>query len=315
MRLALLFLSCLLSLWAREFSVASYNVENLFDLVHDGGEYKEYIPNSQNDWNEKNFSIKLSNIAKVIKEFDVDILALQEIENQNIAKLLNEKLGAQKYPFVYVTHFSKTTQLALFSRFEIKEKSILEIKNFPRDILHVKVKIDTNELNIYVNHWPAKYHGNQKRKEFAKKLIENLDEKAEYIILGDLNAPLEKQKDNWGESLEILKPYVKNLWLDYPSNERYSHGFFHSKKAIDHILISQNFFDGKGIEYKPQSFTVFKPKYLLDDKRNPIRWQITNKGKGKHLGSGFSDHLPLMAKFETQDYTKVFFEKSPLRSF
>ena len=31
-----------------EFKVASYNVENLFDMQYNGTEYKEYIPNNEN---------------------------------------------------------------------------------------------------------------------------------------------------------------------------------------------------------------------------------------------------------------------------
>jgi len=58
--LTLFFLSNLLS-----FKVASYNVENLFDTVEDGSEYKEYIPNNRHNWNKKTYKIKL----KILQDF------------------------------------------------------------------------------------------------------------------------------------------------------------------------------------------------------------------------------------------------------
>ena len=58
-------------------TVASYNVENLFDLENDGYEYDEYLPNYYSEWNEKNYKIKLQNISKVIKDINADIIAIE----------------------------------------------------------------------------------------------------------------------------------------------------------------------------------------------------------------------------------------------
>ena len=57
-------------LFAEKFTVASYNVENLFDLKNDGTEYKEYVPNTTSLWNKKTHDIKLNNISKVIRSLD-----------------------------------------------------------------------------------------------------------------------------------------------------------------------------------------------------------------------------------------------------
>ncbi|KIM04194.1 MAG: hypothetical protein KN64_08880 [Sulfurovum sp. AS07-7] len=46
--LSLVFLSSLL--FSNEFSIASYNVENLFDAKYQGSEYDDYIPGKHN-WN------------------------------------------------------------------------------------------------------------------------------------------------------------------------------------------------------------------------------------------------------------------------
>ena len=65
-----------LSLKADNFTVASYNVENLFDLKNDNNEYSEFVPNTH-QWNQRNFNIKLNNLIKVINDIDADIIALQ----------------------------------------------------------------------------------------------------------------------------------------------------------------------------------------------------------------------------------------------
>ena len=57
--LLLITLTLTLTLNANTFSVASYNVENLFDLKEDGNEYSEFIPNTKSNWNENSFNIKI----------------------------------------------------------------------------------------------------------------------------------------------------------------------------------------------------------------------------------------------------------------
>ena len=50
---------------SKEFTIASYNVENLFDLTHNKSEYNEYIPNTKSLWNKKNYKIHKNNIIKI----------------------------------------------------------------------------------------------------------------------------------------------------------------------------------------------------------------------------------------------------------
>ena len=73
---------------ATTIKIASYNVENLFDLYRSGQEYTEYIPFTRSQWNRKNFSIKIEHIARVIYDLDADIIALQEIESKEALNAL-----------------------------------------------------------------------------------------------------------------------------------------------------------------------------------------------------------------------------------
>ena len=58
----LVLLFCITSIEAKTFKVASYNLENLFDLTRDGTEYLEYIPNTGYGWTKD-----IANIDAVVK--------------------------------------------------------------------------------------------------------------------------------------------------------------------------------------------------------------------------------------------------------
>lgn len=299
-------------LFSLEFKVATYNVENLFDLMPNGREYEEYMPHNKHQWNAQNFQKKIENISRVIKDLDADIVALEEIENENALQKLNLALGNKAYPYSFFPLKKERSSIesALLSRFPITSSESLMIKDQARGIHKVSVKIEQKTLVLYLNHWPANKEKVEERVMYAVAL-NGLIKKApqeEYIILGDLNSPYKIGKGDWGIALvNVLKAGEKgfthyNLWYELDESERYSHVFFKKKGTLDHILISQSLSDNKGIEYKQASFSVFKKAYMLDEKGNPLRWQITDKGRGEHLGIGFSDHLPISALFTTMPF-------------
>jgi len=86
-----------------------------------------------------------------------------------------------------------------------------------------------------------------------------------------------------------------NLWLDLPASKRWSHNFFGKKEAIDAILIPPSLADGEGWEYVPDTFGVYRPAYLFGPHGEILCWGYRH---GKHTGRGFSDHLPIYARFE-----------------
>jgi len=280
-------------LLATDFSVSTYNIENLFDTKKSGNEYKEYIPNTKSGWNDKMLNIKIKNIAKVIKDINADIIALQELENITVAKRLNLALGSKKYPYIYSSFRNKGIDSVLFSRYPIKSHKSFNINSRFRPIHKVVVDIKGLHVNFLLNHWPSYKNGNAKRMEFAKSLEKIYKKDNNYIILGDFNSPLVKNEKNWGKAVNYVSKNNINLWYDLPKKDRYSHVFFKDKNALDHIIISKN------INYIEGSFLVFKPKYLLNKYKQPNRWLISQKGKGKHLGIGYSDHFALKAIFST----------------
>jgi len=305
-RWSLLFLPLLLS--ALEFKVATYNVENLFDAKIDGTEYEEYKPNNKHGWNEAMLQIKLAHIARVISDMDADIIALAEVENRAVLEKLNAALGAKAYPYLFYPNKKERINIetGLLSRFPIEKTSTIAIKDQARGIHRITLKIENKHLDVYINHWPAQKEKEEERLLYAATLHNELlkEEGREYVLLGDFNSPYQVQKD-WGMGLvNILKAGDKsallyNLWYDLPQDKRYSHSYGKQKAALDHIIIPKTLSDGKGIDYNPSSLTVFNRPYMLDEKGNPNRWQISDRGRGVHLGDGYSDHFPITAIFHT----------------
>ena len=123
-------------LYSLDFKVASYNVENFFDLHYDKTEYKEFIPHTKS-WNKDSFKNKLHNISKTIEDLDADILALQEIESKKVIDAIISKNPKYKY-FFFFKNKDSAIGLALLSKYKILSSNTIFVdKNnkFSRDIL------------------------------------------------------------------------------------------------------------------------------------------------------------------------------------
>ncbi len=318
-------------LLATNLKIASYNVENLFDMQYSGHEYKEYIPHKHR-WNQKNFSKKLLNISEVICDINADIIGLQEVENENVLHKLQKslrKVGCV-YKYSAISHKKYSAiQVAILSKFPIKAKKEIIVNRALgyRNILEVKYMIDNKTLFIYVNHWKSKSSKESRRIVSAralKKRLQSLPKGSEYILLGDFNSDyneykhMEKKHNNtFGKTgiNHILKTIDSNemllrpsslkknsfehynLWLELPNYKRWSHNFYGNKQGLDSILLPSTLFDGKGIDYIPNSFYVLKKNYLFHKKGYIFRWEYKNN---RHKGRGYSDHLPIVASFSTQ---------------
>ena len=316
---------------ANTFSIASYNVENLFDLNKDGNEYSEFIPDTKANWNEENFNIKINNLTKVIKDLDADIIALQEIENRELMQLLLKKLPNYKY-YSFIKYPDSAIGIGFLSKIKIKENKNLDVKvrnKIYRPILETTFVHENIEFKVFNNHWPSKASAESYRVKYAKNLQERvtlLPDDYDYILIGDFNSDYNEMQtfktnhklnnsrgitginqilntvidDKFVTYDDILKNEKRvhyNLWLDIPTNERFSSKYKGGNVTPDNILISPALFDTKKVSYIPNSFTVFKPNYLYEN--NIVkRWQMNeNTLNTSHKGEGFSDHLPIYAKF------------------
>lgn len=329
--LFLLFIALFLN--AKTFTVASYNVENLFDLNKDNSEYNEFKPNTKSNWNQKTFNIKLNNAVKVIKEIDADIIGLQEIENKSIMQMLLKKIPEYKY-YSFAKYPRSAVGVGFLSKIEIKDNRQIDVKftnKLFRPILETTFELNNIEFKIFNNHWPSKAVSESYRIKYAKTLqdrLKKLPKDYDYILLGDFNSNYDEMQSfrsnkklnntsgitginqilnttingkyiTYDDVLKLNRKVHFNLWLDLPSQERFSNKFRKQSNTPDNMIISPALLDTKKISYINKSFSVFKPVYLY--KSGVVnRWQMSGSKFNKiHKGEGYSDHLPILAKFST----------------
>ncbi len=312
-------------------SIASYNVENLFDLDKTGNKYDEYIPNGKSNWNEKTYNIKLNNLSRVIKDLDADIIALQEVHSLKALKDLRLKLKQKGLYYQYYAisdNKNTTVKQAVLSKIPFiysKEITVTASYKF-RNIQEIKFKINNDFLYIFNNHWKAKSGPESKRIVSSKALLKRVKEiglNQNIIMLGDFNSDYEeyikfkksrRHNDTNGYTginhiLRTIKQNQKasqikydeenfyNLWYDEEPQERYSTIFKGKKETLDSIIISASLLKKNNIYYKDNSMHSVKFDYLFYKNKYINNWKIS-RGRAKiHKGKGYSNHLPIIAKF------------------
>lgn len=274
MRVLLVFLFSFLFLFGSELKIATYNVENLFDGINQGTEYKDFDTRSSN-WNNAKYQRKLELVSNLLKEIDADIVALQEIENKGVLENLAKKSG---YEYSY---FSKSRNspigVGVVSKIPFSKTSFYRPKDIKtRDIVRVDFEYNNFKFSIFTTHFLAKNNELIYRKRNARALEEAIKNTNNVIILGDFNT--EYGKNSLLNEMTNNNNLV-NLWRDY-TLKKSSHI---TGRAIDHIMISKDFFKNKNLSYKQKSFKIYD--------------KISN----------ISDHYPLIFTLtvDEQEFTKA----------
>ncbi len=323
----------------RCIKIASYNLENLFDLEHDGTEYPGYIPGGRLGWNNEMMERKLGNLSRVIHDLSADIIGLQEVESGKALERLRLRLKSRgtNYPHAVIADSRPATvNCALLSRFPVTNtEEIYAARGSGRSILRADLDVDGDRLVVFVNHWKSKSGPESLRLACARALaraVKTLPESADYVLLGDFNSNYNEHETMAGRGSlndtngitglnHILKTFSAgrlvsekqlirssdkhlhyNLWLELPEDRRWSTLFFGRPQSPDAILLPASLYDDYGISYLDNSFDRFDPGYLFE-KEKVMRWQRTDKGRGGHLGFGYSDHLPVYACLSTKAFS------------
>src|SRR5574344_855790 len=165
----------------KTFRVMSYNVENLFDCIHDSLKNdQEFLPDAAKGWNNTKYYEKLNHIAKVIIDAapkannPVVLIGLCEVENDNALTALTRKSVLRNFKYRYVMTNSpdeRGIDVALLyqkRRFKLLDKQCIRVTpgvngekiNPTRDILHVVGRLQNKDtLDVFVCHWPSRSGG------------------------------------------------------------------------------------------------------------------------------------------------------------
>jgi exonuclease III len=213
---------------------------------------------------------------------------------------------------------------AFISKIEIKNKAPIIIEFSPhnssaRDLQVVELRLPRERVLLFNNHWKSKRGASSSiiREHIATELKHRIEFERKnkiqthIIVLGDLNSshfesPLNTLGTTGNERLMLNKksPLLYNLWFELEEKSRWEHSFDGTRSTLSHILISDSLYQDRGFRYLNQSFRVVgqerpEKNTLLSADGQPFRWQIQNYYSfSYHIGKGYSDHLPLLAKFK-----------------
>lgn len=305
---------------ANVFTVAFYNVENLFDIYDNPLTFDDdFLPNSDRKWTEKRYRKKLRKLGYAIAQIGQkhsgkvpSLIGLAEVENKVVLKdLIHSKhLKEHNYNFVHydspdergidVALLYDTNQFTVLrsKAYNVELKDEFGNPDYTRDILWVCGLLNHEKIHIIVNHWSSRREGadmtEHKRITAANRVsdiitdIKQEEPEPKIIIMGDFNDdPSSKSIKKLLHENDLFNPMETLLSFTRGSlNHQFKWNLF------DQILFTTNFFEhkkdalsfGHANIFDNQFLKQFKGKY----KGNPFRTYVGRKYKG-----GYSDHFPV----------------------
>ena len=207
--------------------VAFYNLENLFDTIHDEGKNDyEYLPDGGMKWTSFKYENKLNNMAYAISQLGTDedprgaaCVGVSEVENigclYDLCRVLKDKYNRHYEPillegpdrrgvdvgFLYNPAMFKpvsTKGYELHAHYAdggvVRSRLQLWVSGY---MLDDDRKIVRDKLHISVNHWPSRYGGEESSRAtrdtaamLCKQVCDSIylrEPRAKIIVMGDLN--------------------------------------------------------------------------------------------------------------------------------
>jgi endonuclease/exonuclease/phosphatase family metal-dependent hydrolase len=204
-------------------SVATWNLQALFDGTDDGVEYEEY--RSDNGWNNEKYLARLNNFSKAISSLEKngpDIIALIEVENSGaLEKLAGEYLKDSGYRYSFFAGLSGySLGLGVVSRYPftktLSHSSNIGGEILPRPVVEVRLEPEGQPIVIFICHWKSKLGGDEGteslRRAAARVILRRIrtikaeNEAIPILVLGDLNENYDEFVRHDGEMRSALLP-------------------------------------------------------------------------------------------------------------
>lgn len=302
------------------FTFIELNCENLFDTEHDSlkNDY-EFTPEGNYHWTHTRYWHKLNHIGQEIVALGddsirgwqlPDMVALCEVENDSVLRDLTQRSLLRKARYKYFMTNSPDPRgidvALLYQPLSFRPIRAYSIRIKParkmrptRDILYVCGQLVNNDtLHIFVVHAPSRYGGERTSRshrllvaEYLSTAIDsvrNHSPHAEIIVAGDFN--------DYTNSPSLKNIYTHNM-KDISAEATGSHGAKATYRyqgewgSLDHILCSPP------VYRNTLSCKIGDLPFLLqkDDKYGSVRPMRCYLGP--RYQNGYSDHLPLVARF------------------
>ena len=227
--------------------VAAWNVRDFFDTTDDP--YQDEVPSRPDQLR------KVQRMVEVLSELEADFVGLEEVENLDCLRQLNDALP-RPYPqfgLIEGNDAIRGIDVAFLSRLPVsrvvshREKVMPRGRGVPRGYRFsrdcLEVGLETSPpVTVFVNHLKAQV-GNKKdsaykRRAQAMAVAEIVGQVAGRcpegveLVVGDLN----DEPGSW--SLEPLTEVLSDPFAGWPEKERTTHRSRQGNSILDHILVS-----------------------------------------------------------------------------
>ncbi|MDO4949916.1 MAG: endonuclease/exonuclease/phosphatase family protein [Bacteroidales bacterium] len=306
-----------------------YNVENLFDCVHDTlkNDY-EFLPQSARAWTPYRYHVKLTRIAQAIVASGTEhvpaLVGLCEVENAHCLDDLTRHSPLREADYRYVMTDSPdergvdVTLLYQRSRFKLLWSRSVRVPSEQwrrpptRDILHVTGLLHSGDtLDVFVCHLPSRSGGAGLTEPYRLRIAGVLRAQADslfrtrrnarIVIMGDFNDYPDNRSIR--EVLGARKPHgeptprmLYNLMDGRPNGTYRYRGAW---GTLDQFIVSGSLLHPEGsirTSYE-QAQILAHPFLLQEDARygglSPFRTY-----QGMRYRGGYSDHLPICCDFD-----------------
>lgn len=304
------------------YSVAFYNLENLFDTIHDSGKDDfEYLPDNAKQWNSEKYRSKLLNLSKVLSELSRDkvaegpaVIGVSEVENRRVLDDLVKQPALASTGYQVIHHegpdkrgidcallYNPKLFVPLSHKLVPSEPFEGDTTHLTRGFLIVNGILAGDNTCFIVNHWPSRGAAEPVRVHAARQVkaltdsLRRTNKKLKMIVMGDLN------DDPMDQSLAALgaKKHRKdvkagdfyNPWWETLEDKGVGTLLYRGKwNLFDQILLSPTLLKSKrGLTYDHNE--VFIREYLFQQDGNYKGSPLRTFG-GKEWLNGYSDHLP-----------------------
>lgn len=311
-----------------KFTIAFYNVENLFDTVIDPETHdNDFSMTSVKRWSKKRYDRKLYKLGSVISQIGEDeldkpptIIGLAEAENETVLLDLAQSDHLKNYNYKTV-HYDSLDERGIdvgfiynadeftvtaSSAHSVYLKNDLGLQDYTRDILLVSGVLGGDRVHFIINHWPSRREGTElssvKRLAAAAQVVKIVaelrlkEQDPKIVIMGDFN-------DNPNnESIQFLLKETSffNPMSTLLSFTRGSVNHNFKWNLFDQFMISTNFFETSPATLKFEKADIFDKPFLTQYngkfKGQPYRTYV-----GKKYMGGFSDHFPIYLILEKEN--------------
>ena len=314
------------------YAVGFYNLENLFDTLHDEGHNDyEYLPDGRNKWSGMKYRNKLKNMSRVLAEMGTDVLpgvgaaaiGVSEVENAGCLKDLCEMEPLKKRNFQYVllegpdrrgVDCGLLYNPALFKLDNVKLVPYIydkpeDARRATRGFLVCSGTMAGEHVTIIVNHLPSRGASSYYRELGGKQIrvvkdsLIAEDPQVKLFIMGDMNDDpkdpsmsvalgAKRKIEEVKEQADLYNPF----W-DIHASGTGTLMYDGAWNLFDQIILSNSLLNQKG-QRDYSTLKLWQPQIF----RRDYLFQQEGKYKGNtlrtHAGgvwlNGYSDHLPTL---------------------